>query len=146
MQYLGGIGIAGFKSFCAEPQYLRYCNKVNVIIGKNNSGKSNILSFLSRKLSALGAILQNPISEHDIKFDELEYCTTLGENPIKISVGFLLGDEAFRVDKLANQLHPEGADFAQRIRKVLTIDESDHLTWLHLEVHHRDGKLRFSPT
>lgn len=43
---LDGIGIAGYRSFGNEMQYIRDLSKVNIIIGKNNSGKSNILRFI----------------------------------------------------------------------------------------------------
>ena len=46
MNYIDGIGIGNYRSF-REIQYIGPCSKINIVIGQNNSGKSNILSFLS---------------------------------------------------------------------------------------------------
>ncbi len=41
-----GFGIKNFRSFDNQGVYLENLKKINIIIGKNNSGKSNILRFL----------------------------------------------------------------------------------------------------
>jgi energy-coupling factor transporter ATP-binding protein EcfA2 len=43
---LNGIGLSGYRSFGKNPQYLYPLSKINVVIGKNNSGKSNLIRFL----------------------------------------------------------------------------------------------------
>lgn len=45
---LKGFGISGFRSFGNRPQYLAPLEKVNILAGKNNAGKSNILLALQR--------------------------------------------------------------------------------------------------
>lgn len=44
--FLEGIGISGYRSFGPEVQRIGPFNKINLIIGPNNSGKSNFLRFL----------------------------------------------------------------------------------------------------
>jgi AAA15 family ATPase/GTPase len=46
--HLDGFGVAGYRSFNENIEYIGNCGKVNVIIGKNNSGKSNILRFIGK--------------------------------------------------------------------------------------------------
>lgn len=46
--FLDGFRISGYRSFGAVTQEIRDLDKVNVFIGKNNSGKSNILRFIER--------------------------------------------------------------------------------------------------
>lgn len=46
MVMLDGLGIAGYRSFGDEMQTLSDFGKVNIFIGKNNSGKSNILKLI----------------------------------------------------------------------------------------------------
>ena len=41
-----GFGIAGYRSFGPELQKISPCAKVNLLVGQNNSGKSNVLLFL----------------------------------------------------------------------------------------------------
>lgn len=48
---LDGFGVAGYRSFGNEMQFIRDLSKVNIIIGKNNSGKSNIIRFVKLILS-----------------------------------------------------------------------------------------------
>jgi predicted ATP-dependent endonuclease of OLD family len=43
---LEGFGISNFRSFDSEGVNLDDLKKINIIIGKNNSGKSNVLRFL----------------------------------------------------------------------------------------------------
>lgn len=49
--YLKGIGFSGFRSIGKKPIFLYPLKKINLIIGKNNSGKSNITLFLSQFLN-----------------------------------------------------------------------------------------------
>ncbi|TLU81929.1 MAG: ATP-binding protein [Chlorobium sp.] len=41
------LAIAGYRSFGKDPQYFDNFTKVNLFIGRNNAGKSNIIRFLS---------------------------------------------------------------------------------------------------
>jgi energy-coupling factor transporter ATP-binding protein EcfA2 len=41
------LALAGYRSFGAKPQYFEDFSKINVFIGRNNSGKSNVLRFLT---------------------------------------------------------------------------------------------------
>jgi hypothetical protein len=40
------LAIAGYRSFGKKPQYFEQFAKVNIFIGQNNAGKSNVLRFL----------------------------------------------------------------------------------------------------
>lgn len=44
--FLTGLGIAGYRSFGEELVQFEDFGKVNVFIGKNNSGKSNVIRFI----------------------------------------------------------------------------------------------------
>jgi len=45
---LDGFSISGYRSFGADEVQIRDLARLNVFIGKNNCGKSNILRFLKR--------------------------------------------------------------------------------------------------
>lgn len=47
-QLIEGFGIGGFRSFGKNIQRIGPCKKINFLIGQNNSGKSNILIFLTK--------------------------------------------------------------------------------------------------
>jgi hypothetical protein len=44
--FIFGFGLAGYRSFGPELQRIGPCQKINLLIGQNNSGKSNILRFV----------------------------------------------------------------------------------------------------
>jgi AAA15 family ATPase/GTPase len=44
--FIDGIGLSGYRSFGSEHQLIGPFGKINLFIGQNNSGKSNILFFL----------------------------------------------------------------------------------------------------
>jgi hypothetical protein len=46
--FIDGFTISGYRSFGNEPQRIGPLGKVNLLAGQNNSGKSNILLFLSK--------------------------------------------------------------------------------------------------
>lgn len=41
-----GFGVTGYRSFGPEPQFLYPLEKINLIVGRNNAGKSNILRLV----------------------------------------------------------------------------------------------------
>jgi energy-coupling factor transporter ATP-binding protein EcfA2 len=47
---LKGFRISNFRSFSAEPQQIGPLKKFNIIIGENNSGKSNVARYVQRML------------------------------------------------------------------------------------------------
>lgn len=51
--YIDGFGIAGYRSFGGIIQRFGPCSKVNLFIGQNNSGKSNILAYLLNRYGLL---------------------------------------------------------------------------------------------
>jgi hypothetical protein len=67
--FLDGFGIAGYRSFGAELQKMGPFKKVNLFIGQNNSGKSNIILFLTHHLK--NAQLSLTRNQPEFKFDSL---------------------------------------------------------------------------
>ncbi len=58
--WIGGFGISDYRSFGPRPQLIGPCGKVNLIVGKNNCGKSNVLRFLNEHWAGLiGALNGN---------------------------------------------------------------------------------------
>jgi hypothetical protein len=70
---LEGFGFSGYRSFGGNLSRLFPLGKINLIVGTNNSGKSNIVSFLDTQYSdfVLLARGRNRGSEH--AFNELDY-------------------------------------------------------------------------
>ena len=55
------LAIAGYRSFGREPQYFDQFAKINLFIGQNNAGKSNVLRFLSEVYPQVADALKNNI-------------------------------------------------------------------------------------
>jgi AAA15 family ATPase/GTPase len=49
--FLKGFGFSGYRSFGNELVKIAPLKKINMIIGQNNVGKSNIINFLSSQYS-----------------------------------------------------------------------------------------------
>ena len=69
---LSGFAVTGFRSFDDAPQILSDLQKINFLVGRNNSGKSNVLNALQvvcefsrgpEGRSALQKLLQDPLSK-----------------------------------------------------------------------------------
>ncbi|OYY74647.1 MAG: hypothetical protein B7Y40_03450 [Gammaproteobacteria bacterium 28-57-27] len=58
------LAIAGYRSFGKKPQYFEQFAKVNILIGQNNAGKSNVLRFLHE-------IYSQSSKRDGLKFDSL---------------------------------------------------------------------------
>lgn len=43
-----GFGLSGYRSFGPEPQFIAPLSRVNILVGQNNAGKSNVLRALFR--------------------------------------------------------------------------------------------------
>ncbi len=80
---LDGFEISGFRSFGGEPAVISDLQRVNIFIGKNNCGKSNILRFiniLSGFLKQQGPSVQTPKLDPMLDFaygttsKEVTYC------------------------------------------------------------------------
>lgn len=68
--FIDGFGIAGFRSFGPELVKIPDLDKVNVFIGKNNSGKSNILAFVEKFFASNR---RNEIKGQNNIFSELDH-------------------------------------------------------------------------
>lgn len=58
---ISNLAVAGYRSFGRDPQYFDHFRKINIFIGQNNSGKSNILRFLKDKYPQHGKSSQPTI-------------------------------------------------------------------------------------
>lgn len=64
---LPNLAISGYRSFGKEPQYFDKFSKINILIGRNNSGKSNVLRAIKEVLpqaSAHGPLKLDPVAIH----------------------------------------------------------------------------------
>ena len=81
--YIHGLGISFYRSFPKEIQRIYPFKKINLFIGRNNSGKSNILNFLYKHYLSV-------FRGEDADFKDVDYhnFALFQKNEIKIEFYF----------------------------------------------------------
>lgn len=77
---IDGFGIAGYRSFGENMVFIRDLGKVNIFIGRNNCGKSNILRFC-KHLSLIGKLKQYASFN-----DSIDYCYGIENKDIEFAI------------------------------------------------------------
>ena len=62
---LSSLTIAGYRCFGAEPQFFPKFSKINIPIGQNNCGKSNVLRFIHDWMAKLQQHPRPTLTHHD---------------------------------------------------------------------------------
>ncbi|RWX45690.1 putative ATP-dependent endonuclease, OLD family [Candidatus Electrothrix aarhusensis] len=79
------LAIAGYRSFGREPQCFDQFAKINLFIGQNNAGKSNVLRFLSEVYPQLWPMLAK-VPRRELTLGELDR-HLLGNPPLLLGLG-----------------------------------------------------------
>jgi hypothetical protein len=147
MKLIDGFSICGFRSF-ADEQRIGPCAKINLLIGKNNVGKSYVLRFLKRHLlqcfqaarSQATFPMLSPPEYHDERPPE----------PLKFSFAFSLDDTS--IDSIVRRCGNNDAGVSQHIKKLLQSQwlKTDTVAWFPFESEKTQnpgsqGSLRVSP-
>lgn len=111
--FIDGIGISNYRSFGPEVQRIGPFAKVNLMVGRNNSGKSNILLFLRDQYTAA-------LKRQKMPFEDLDYHDGNRMSKQIVEVGLKTGSENYkriieRFDK--SREHP--SNLAELIEAVL---------------------------
>lgn len=122
------FSLAGYRSFGKNVQRFETLSKINLFIGQNNSGKSNILRFIHDiypLLSQGQALKFNPLDRHLPSGANFEVGLT-------VSLGNDHGDCADFIQKVTSKF-PEGVRATQRpgyalrvFQKKAELDQSEH--------------------
>ena len=117
--FIDGIGISGYRSFGQEVQRIGPFGKINLIIGQNNSGKSNVLRFLKDHYSDISTGKSPKLEALDNHIGG-----SLNENHYEIA----LRENGKLYKRLMERLALKGTNFQQAIDKIHKILTSDILT------------------
>jgi predicted ATPase len=93
--FILGFGLAGYRSFGPQLQRIGPCRKINLLIGQNNSGKSNILRFIHdhyRKIADLTQKSEWTLQDLE-KFRSSKPCVGIVTAAVKTDSGILTGLE-----------------------------------------------------
>jgi predicted ATP-dependent endonuclease of OLD family len=141
--FIDGIGISSYRSFGPEIQRIGPFEKINLFIGQNNSGKSNILLFLHQHYrNAAAATLS---SEHStlhnstLKFEELD--KHLGQNVGKrnIAFGLRIKGEKYTslIEACSKQIGAVNVSvLIEQILKSKSLTQEGNIAWFHYSFSH----------
>lgn len=123
---LNVFGLSNFRSFGPEPQRLGFFNKVNLFIGPNNSGKSNILRFISRKLPSCIHMIRTR-SKSPI-FDLADFHERDVNSKIQLEFSYKV--DSAELGKLWESKLSEQSELSLVLRRFLSkVDQGSELTY-----------------
>ena len=133
-----GFGFSGYRSFGPELQRIGPCRKINLLIGQNNSGKSNILRFICDHYAKLLGITQG----REWKLKDLEIHRSLQTFPSRLSLVFRATEEHVRrwEDSAAQSSYVTRQDI-QRLLKATSFDACGDGFWVHWVVPAGGGRV-----
>lgn len=84
MLFIRNFGISGYRSFGDEMMWLEDLEKVNLLIGTNNSGKSNILRYIYQRLYAVESL---GVKQSEVSlFEPNDFCRFLDKGLIRVGL------------------------------------------------------------
>src|SRR3990167_8513144 len=132
--FIDGIGIAGYRSFGSEPQRIGPFEKINLFIGQNNSGKSNILLFLTRHYKSVQQSLQGMVH---YKFDPIDHHLGDTSGKLSIEIGLKIGGNNYQTilkkyeERLKSSRVP--LKFLESVLSCNTLTQGTNVAWFRYE-------------
>lgn len=105
--FIEGFSFTNYKSFADDPQRIGPLQKLNVFIGQNNAGKSNILTFLHR---FYGNVVKQVRSNQGIKLERDYALDGYGGKSQPSTFGFALEIGGYKHNALLKRLKGEKKD------------------------------------
>jgi hypothetical protein len=148
--FLDGIGIGGFRSLL-EPQEIAPLEKLNFIVGQNNSGKSNVLTYLTNHYQVdIAGALKGDLAEGYAAID----VPRLGDRGLHLGVARRLEDALLDAIVESEFRHASGEDGKPPFRAALVallsseafMPQQDGLVWFRFSRPSLvEGRLEFDP-
>lgn len=141
--FVEGIGISNFRSFGEEIQRIGPLSKINLFIGQNNSGKSNILLFMQRCYSCFG-VQGKRAAVSGLTLEGVDYHIGSGRNQLVVSFGEKI-DPKRLVGRLENSERKFNASMVKSLGKILdskSLSRGTGLVWFDYEVSEKSMTLR----
>ncbi len=127
-QLIDGFGFSSYRSFGDDTQIIGPCSKINLLIGQNNSGKSNILLFINKYFNR---VMECLINKDRITFEEIEKHKGLINNNIYFQIGVDPNSE--HIKKISDNLEIHGLKYKGLFHKLLEFDKirkNSNLIWI----------------
>lgn len=141
MSPLEGICLAGYRSFGAEFQHFGLLGRVNLLVGGNNSGKSNVVRLIAEHVPL---IRRSRLSTFDWRLPSVE--VHQGEQPIVPGIGFGLGRAGERYQALldneaTNKLGRTGKETLKQFLEHSAFGPEGDVLWFRYRASGPNGRL-----
>jgi predicted ATP-dependent endonuclease of OLD family len=130
--FIDGFGLSDFRSFGKEVQFFENFSKINLIIGKNNSGKSNVLKWLEMHYNRL---YEGCHSDKEVNnYTELDRCLGSDPNVLKIAFGLPLFGKRHEIwrDRISKKkgITTTELEYIDKILKILSNHyQNNNMVW-----------------
>jgi AAA15 family ATPase/GTPase len=107
--YIDGFGVTSYKSFGDQLQLIGGFSKVNLIIGQNNTGKSNIITFLAKHYK--DCITSAERQHGNIRFESIDRHLGGSDGRFTIAFGLKIGGGIFEqiMERLKDRIDIPGS-------------------------------------
>ena len=131
---LKGFGFSGYRSIGDEMVFVAPLKKINFIIGQNNSGKSNVISFLNNHL--VDVVMKASAPQHTTNFTDIDRHVP---NAARVRVAFPFSEDGLE-DYLSSKVTstnqgfgvPNNKESLKKIVSQVTIKQAG-FTWFIFE-------------
>ncbi|MGB4068845.1 MAG: AAA family ATPase [Nitrospira sp.] len=129
---IDGFGLAGYRSFGGQIQKIGPFRKINLFIGQNNCGKSNLLLFLKQRYSQF-IISRGSGNSSNLGLDPLEFNQNVSPRRIDFSVGVSPNGEGYKrlFERLKENLSNNSVPIShiEAILRSKAFSRETELTW-----------------
>lgn len=129
--FIDGFSFTGYRSFGYTSQRIAPLGKINFFIGKNNSGKSNVITWLKYSFPRF---LEKQRGGDALRYDYLDKHQGAQDEKIKVELALRLGGSRHKAlledigIRLQNRV-PNWEDLIERILRSKTLSEGSELVW-----------------
>lgn len=125
-----GIAFANYRSFGSQIQRFGPLKKINLLIGQNNSGKSNLLRFLAQHYVPLIHLIQGKYRS-EWNLDDLDRHQGPNSGTFTVGLGLIYNGSNFDtiMTKLSNQLDSRASSHLERLMSSKSLTHSGSIAW-----------------
>ena len=142
MSIVFSFGFSNFRSFGPDPQFFSLPRKINLIIGQNNAGKSNVLRFLK---DYYGSYIESCRGGKGITLKELDKPISHIGNKQDFFIGVSLNGFDYEIwsKSISNKIQTNDNLISISNSILESISDENGVAWFHYEKQ-QDKTLKFS--
>lgn len=125
--YIDGFGFSGYRSFDDNEQLIAPMSKINILIGQNNCGKSNVINFLKEYYGHFLKAARGFVKSNSYKNSSDWHVNSLKKS-VKFSVAVKLGGVSYN----KNRELIDNDNFYNEIFELMSSSDNK-IQWFHYD-------------